>query len=141
MSATLILHIFSTFFLTGLIWVIQLIHYPAFRFVESSEFINFEKLHTHRISLVVIPLMFTELFSGIYLVFSKEAHLYLKYNFALVLLIWASTFFLSVPLHTKLSLGKNLDTINKLVTTNWPRTISWTLRSSIIIFLIYTGRI
>ena len=141
MSLALILHIFGTFFLTGLIWVIQLVHYPAFRFVEASQFISFEKLHTHRISLIVIPLMFTELLSGIYLVFSREAPLYLKYSFALVILIWASTFFLSVPLHTKLSLGKNLDTINKLIATNWPRTVLWTLRSSIIIFLIYKGRI
>ena len=81
MSLVLILHIFGTFFLTGLIWVIQLVHYPAFRFVESSAFINFERLHTQRISLIVIPLMFTELLSGVYLIFSKEASLYLKYSF------------------------------------------------------------
>lgn len=141
MSGVVILHIFSTFFLTGLIWVIQLVHYPSFRFIDSDNFIAFEKFHTSRISFIVMPLMFTELFSGFYLVFNNISPHLLKYNFTLVLIIWLSTFFLSVPLHSKLSEGKNIQVISKLTLTNWPRTILWSTRTIVILLLLLKGDI
>lgn len=39
----------TSIFLCGLIWVIQLVHYPSFHFVEDSRFIDFQAFHTQRI--------------------------------------------------------------------------------------------
>jgi hypothetical protein len=50
-------------------------------------------------------------------------------NFIGVILIWLSTFVLSVPCHSRLNLGFCQKTVFKLVATNWPRTIIWSLRS------------
>ena len=40
----------------------------------------------------------------------------------------ASTIFLSVPLHEKMANSPTADIGARLVRTNWPRTIAWTLR-------------
>jgi hypothetical protein len=54
-----------------------------------------------------------------------------------VVLVWASTFALSVPLHNQLTLeGYNLETIQQLVKTNWPRTILWSLKSIAMVLLL-----
>jgi hypothetical protein len=39
-----------------------------------------------------------------------------------------STIFLSVPLHEKMANSPSADIGARLVRTNWPRTIAWTLR-------------
>jgi hypothetical protein len=44
-----------------------------------------------------------------------------------------STLFLSVPLHEKMVSRPSADIGKKLVATNWPRTISWSLRGVVCI--------
>ena len=44
-----------------------------------------------------------------------------------------STLFLSVPLHEKMVKQPNAEIGKKLVATNWPRTISWSLRGVVCI--------
>lgn len=118
--------IFCCFFLTGLIWVIQLVHYPSFEFVDGA-FVDFHRFHSQRISWIVIPLMLVELASAMALAAENPSHYGL--NALGVALIWLSTFFLSVPIHNQLVDGKNQELIAQLVLSNWPRTVLWTLRS------------
>jgi hypothetical protein len=48
---------------------------------------------------------------------------------ALTVLIWACTFFVSVPLHGQLGAGGlDVNVIDQLVRTNWVRTLAWTGR-------------
>ncbi len=58
----------------------------------------------------------------------------------LSVLIWLATFILSVPCHRQLQKsGKDLSTINRLVATNWIRTILWSLlffRTGVTIFTL-----
>jgi hypothetical protein len=49
-------------------------------------------------------------------------------NAVLLAVALGSTLFLSVPLHAKMALAHNDETGRKLVVTNWPRTIAWTVR-------------
>lgn len=124
------LQVYTCFFLTGLIWTIQLVHYPGFAFVEDSTFVKFSQFHSKRISFIVVPVMLTELLSALMLWFRDgENHSFWLWNFVGVLLIWLATFTLSVPCHTLMSKGKDLQVIQRLVQTNWPRTLIWTLRS------------
>jgi hypothetical protein len=58
-------------------------------------------------------------------------------NLALVLATWLSTVVLSVPLHNGLSEVRDSALIARLVATNWPRTILWSLRS--ILFAVAAG--
>jgi hypothetical protein len=124
--------VFTAFFLTGLIWTIQLVHYPSFLWIDQSHFKQFEAFHSFRISLIVMPIMILELVTAFFLtsLFYKVPNTFwFNLNFLLVLLIWASTFLLSVPCHSVLNNGYSESIINKLVFTNWVRTILWSLRS------------
>ena len=143
MSSILIINIFSAFFATGLIWTIQLVHYPSMRFVSRDKFELFHSFHQLRISIIAMPLMAIELITTIILFMhniNNESSLIFKINLIIVTLIWFSTFFIQVPLHQKLSKGKKTSLIDKLVLTNWFRTVLWTLRSILIIFFLYLLR-
>lgn len=137
MNLTFLINIFSGFFLTGLIWVIQLVHYPTFRFIPDGEFKRFEKFHQMRIAVIASPLMLMELVSSVILCFSPDTLTYLFYwNLILVLFIWVSTFFIQIPCHLKLKKGKDFLQIKKLIQTNQIRTILWTIRSGLLIYIL-----
>lgn len=137
-NTLLFLHIFCCFFLTGLIWIIQLVHYPSFQWVDKNKTNSFINFHTKRISFIVIPIMLLELISGIFLLetFSNTKYLYFfSINLISLVAIWISTFVLSVPCHKKLIFYFEIKTIKRLVKTNWPRTLLWSLRS--ILFCLF----
>ena len=128
----LFIHVFVSLVLLGLIWTVQLVHYPSFHFVEESHFVSFEAHHTFSISLIVLPLMIVELVSAFIILFEQNNTL-LVLNFTAVILIWLATFTLSVPCHKILSKGKSTEAIDRLVKTNWIRTILWSLKTGFII--------
>ena len=139
MNSIVLINIISSFFAAGLIWVIQLVHYPSMKFVSENEFESFHSFHQKKISILAMPLMAIELITSIILLiqsFENDTSLIFKINFMIVVLIWFSTFFMQVPLHQKLSKGKNDVLIDKLVFTNWFRTVLWTLRSILMLFLL-----
>lgn len=125
------LETFSTFSLLGLIWTIQLVHYPSFRYVSNSKFTEFTTFHARSISFIVLPLMIIELVVAIGLSFLlQDSFSYIK--LALVLCIWGSTFALSVPRHNQLQKRRDEKVIESLILTNWPRTILWSVKSLLV---------
>lgn len=132
----------STLLLCGLIWTIQVVHYPSFHYVTPERFTHFEAFHQRRISLLVVPLMLVELTSAITLLgYRPEAlpGLWALFGVLLVGLIWGTTFTLQVPLHNQLSAGYDKKAITALVAGNWLRTIAWTLRALLVLWGI--GRV
>lgn len=131
-------HLFSTLAMVGVIWIIQVVHYPMFANVGRDNFAAYEQIHQTRISFVVIPFMLTELATAI-LLFSmaQTSNDRWLYGIALGLLgvVWASTFFLQVPQHAVLSAGYDEKAIRFLVLSNWIRTIAWTARGFIVTYL------
>ena len=130
-------HLLTCLLLTGLIWTVQLVHYPAFRFIDKERFTEYAKFHQFRISLFVVPLMLIELTSGALLAFSNFT-LENGINITILAVIWAVTVFISMPCHKKLQEGHNEWVIDRLVLTNWIRTVGWTLRSAALIAVILT---
>lgn len=126
-----IIHFVSTVFMTGVIWIIQVIHYPTFHFISKDLYFQFQDFHVKRITPIVAPLMLIELGTGIILFFQND-HWIWKWNLILLSLIWLSTFTLSVPLHGKLGIQNSEQLKRKLVLTNWPRTLAWTVRTALI---------
>lgn len=119
--------------LVGVIWVIQLVHYPSFHFVDPQEFRGFHDHHTSSISFIVMPLMVLELALGAYLAFNDRIYLG---PFIIVVLIWMSTFFIQVPLHNALASAKDEVNITQLVRTNWIRTLLWTVKGIWLVVLL-----
>ncbi len=133
----LLIHFFVSSAMMGLIWLVQLVHYPAFRFIEGREYVSFALFHTTQITWVVAPLMIVELFSAFLMSFDSTLSLWVKVLSLLCLVaIWLSTVFFQIPQHGVLALGKNIEAIEKLVSMNWIRTIAWTLKSFVLGFEI-----
>lgn len=116
----LLIELLITFGLVILIWIIQLLHYPSFRFIEAARFSTFAQFHSQRISIIVMPLMLLELGIGLYL---RD-----PISLSITGLIWLSTFTLQVPCHNKLQAGIDHKAIEKLITSNWIRTILWSAK-------------
>ncbi len=129
----LLAEIIVTAILTGLIWTIQLVHYPAFHYVENDRYVDFANFHTKGITIIVMPLMFLELGISIYRALNLDFINVVLLIF--VILIWLSTFLFSVPAHNILAGGKDEKVIERLVITNWIRTMLWTLRLFVLSFL------
>lgn len=137
-NTCLYVSLYSCIALVGLIWVIQIVHYPSFHFIDKSQFASFESFHGLRISIVVIPLMLLELGSSVAILFNTASDQFplMLLAMALLLAIWLITFLVSSPIHGELMLGYNKELIDKLVSTNWWRTGLWTVRSLILIYIV-----
>ncbi len=126
-----LLHTGATFFLVGLIWTIQVVHYPMFNRVGLEAFVQYAAEHNWRISLIVVPVMLAEAGLTALLFLSRPAQIsWQSALIGLVLLgiVWGTTFFLSVPQHNVLAQGFDPTAYRRLVTTNWLRTLAWTAR-------------
>jgi hypothetical protein len=64
-------HIASTLFLTGVIWVIQLVQYPFFSYINPASFIKYHDDYRFWITPIVAPPMIVELLTSILLVFTR----------------------------------------------------------------------
>lgn len=131
----LLLNLALTGYMTGLIWFVQIVHYPLFKEVAKlGPFAQYSRIHSALTTVVVGPVMVAELAVAVALTLSAAS----KLNFillGLVLGIWAVTFFLSVPNHTLLADGFDETAWLNLVQTNWLRTLAWTVRLGLLIYL------
>ncbi len=134
-----ILHAASTFAMTGLIWIVQLVVYPSFGRMEEDAFPIFHLQYTQRISLVVAPLMLTEMGTliGMLVKYAGDPGFHLLIgSFLILTCIWLSTAFLQVPCHRMLADRYMPYVHRKLVLTNWIRTLGWSVRSLLLIYLM-----
>lgn len=120
-----------SFYMLGVIWIIQLLQYPQFCDFHESVFPRIHEKHTAAMGLLVGFPMICELLTAIWLVYYQSTP-GLQLNLALVLLLWLLTFTVSVPLHSKLTQGFNSTAAQKLTTTNWLRTLLWTFKAVVI---------
>jgi hypothetical protein len=130
MEMPLVINLVSSFMLCGVIWLVQLVHYPFFHRAERDRFPEHMGFHKLRISVIVMPLMVAELATSLWLSLSAADFILLhRAGLGIVILIWLATFFVSVPLHEKISAEYDEATIQKLVATNLVRTVLWTLKA------------
>ena len=138
-SLILSLHCASTLALLGLIWFVQVVHYPLFSLVGREHFVEYERLHQMRTTWVVAPLMSIEALTASLILVSNltsPERTLAWFGWILLLLIWLSTAFLQVPLHRRLAAGYDSRTATRLVRSNWVRTIAWTVRGVVALMLM-----
>ena len=122
-------HLIFTSIMTGVIWVIQIVHYPSFHFIEKELYTAFQKFHMNKISIIVIPIMLAELITGIMLFLDKSSKSpFLIISIIILVLIWLITGVFFTKAHNELITGYQELVVNQLVVMNWIRTLLWTLR-------------
>ena len=135
-----LLQITSTLFLTGVIWIIQIVQYPFFSYVGAENFTKYHDEYRFWVTPIVAPAMCIEFVTSVFLLVYRPENVgapFLWFGLMLTLAIWASTFFLQIPLHEKLAAGFDAEAHKMLIGTNWIRTAAWSLRSLLMLYLIW----
>lgn len=132
------LHAASTLIMVGVIWVIQLVHYPLFELVGRENFVAYERSHTVRIGIIVMPTMIIEAATTLLLLalFNGAGSRLAWIGAMLLAIIWGSTALLQVPCHERLAVRFDEAAWQRLVRTNWIRTIAWSARGLVSIAIL-----
>jgi hypothetical protein len=135
MTALLVAQAAATLALAGLVWFVQVVHYPLFARVGESSFVPYEREHTRRTTWVVAPLMLVEAIAVVGLVV-LDPGVATAVGALLLAGIWASTFLVQVPCHRVLERGWDAPAHRRLVRGNWVRTGLWTARGALAVALL-----
>ncbi len=138
MSFVFLVHFGATWALVGLIWFVQVVHYPLFGHVGRDAFAPYEEQHTRRTGWVVGVLMPLEAITALWLVVRPPPEVgtaWFLLGLALVGALWLTTLVVHVPLHRQLSRGFDTYLGNRLVRTNWIRTILWSARGVLLLIV------
>jgi hypothetical protein len=136
LSLLLTLHAAATWGMVGVIWLVQLLVYPAMREVPAERWIPWHLQNCQRISYVVGPLMLGEVFTalGLWLQGLSGAMFYI--SLALLAVNWLSTLVIQIPLHGICEGVHSPTAIRRLITTNWIRTLAWSARGALVGVLV-----
>lgn len=137
----LLLHCAVTWYMTGVIWLVQWVHYPLFNRVDTDKFRQFIRDHANWITWVVLPPMLIELSTALALLWLQPPGIpfwMLLTGAFLVVLIWISTFAIQVPQHNRLQQGFDPAAYTRLVQSNWLRTVAWSVRACLVTGILYS---
>ncbi len=133
----LIVHAAATWFMTGLIWFVQRVHYPLMDGVAEARFVDYERRHMRTTMPVVALAMLIEAVTAVALVIERPGAGWLWVNLALLVLTWVSTATLQMPAHRRLGGGFDAATHRRLVVSNWGRTAAWSLRAVLVALIVH----
>ena len=128
-----------TWIMIGIMWFSQVVHYPLYKKIKEG-FVEYERSHIRRAALFIGPLMLTEAITAIFLIGIVPEGILTTLagvNLILLVLIWLSTFLFQVTLHQKLSIRFSPRVLRNLITSNWIRTVLWTFKGIVTIYMIY----
>jgi len=135
----LLAHVAATWTMVGLIWFVQIVHYPLFAQVGANFFPEYETAHNRLTTWVVGPPMLVESVTALVLLLYKPESIppgQVWLGIVLLLVIWLSTALLQVPQHEILTRGFVADAHRFLVTSNWIRTVAWTIRGVLVLMML-----
>ncbi len=123
--------------MAGLIWFVQVVHYPLFGAVAPEAFPAYHREHMRLTTLVVGPLMLAEACAAVAILAMRLASPPLAWaGVVLLVVVWGATMFLSVPGHNDLAQGFGATGHATLVGTNWIRTVAWTARAAVSLAMV-----
>ena len=131
LAATVAVHAAATMAMVGLIWTVQVVHYPLFESVGAEAYPNYQSRHIDRIGAVlVVPWGLEGLSIVALLVLARErtmrvlavAGAALMGLILLVTMIWAA------PVHGELLDGFDPEQHDTLMASNLVRTLLWSAR-------------
>ena len=138
MNYFLLAHLAATLYMVGVVWFVQVVHYPLFSRVGPEKFSLYSEAHSRLTTYVVGPPMLTEAATALLLVFRRPEGVPLAaalIGLALVIVVWLSTALLQVPRHTTLGSGFDRRAWSGLVLSNWVRTVAWSARGGLVLWM------
>jgi hypothetical protein len=138
-TTMLIANAVATLFMVGLIWMVQIVHYPLLAVVSTDRASDVAHEHQRRTGLVVGAPMLVEGVTTLGLLWFRPEDVtwWLPWlNGVFLAVALGCTVLLSVPLHEKMANQPNDTVGRRLVITNWPRTIAWSARGILCVVMI-----
>ncbi|MEE8603562.1 hypothetical protein [Euzebya tangerina] len=138
MKPVVLANVASSVFMAGMIWTIQVVHYPLFEQVGEGTFVAYMAEHQRRISLVILLPWAVEGLSSLALVADPPdgvGRVLPLAGLAAAGVAVLATVGLAVPEHGRLSDGIDLEAIRRLVSTNWVRTAAWSAHAGIALWI------
>ena len=138
-SLVLVAQFAATWTMVGIIWFVQVVHYPLFSRVDGPGSGSYAVENQRRTSWVVGPPMAVEGVTALWLAVSPPdgvGRALPLVGLGLLALVLGSTVLLQVPQHAALANGHDGSRTARLVRTNWIRTIGWSVRSIIAVVML-----
>ena len=108
------------------LWLVQVIIYPSFKEISKESILHWHKAYQFKISIIMGPVMLFQFYVITFDVINSVSQVSII-RFLLLIASWLLTIMVSVPLHRKIERNEDLEnSINKLIQTNVPRTLTWT---------------
>lgn len=133
---SLILSLLFCAFMCGIVWFLQIVHYPLMKQISKKKFQIYSQQHQLKTLYVVAPVMILEGLTAIWLLFAFPTW----WSFLALLLVggaWASTFGQQMPQHRILINGYDFKALEKLMQTNWIRVGCWSARSLLLAVMLF----
>ncbi|MGE0197840.1 MAG: hypothetical protein AB7N99_03775 [Simkaniaceae bacterium] len=134
-----LIQLLVTWVMAGMMWFAQVVHYPLYKKIKEG-FVEYERSHIKRAALLIGPLMLVEAITAIILLgmtpSGRLSSLALA-NLILLALIWIFTFLFQVTQHQKLSVQFSQKSLQGLITSNWIRTLLWTVKGCVMATMTY----
>jgi len=131
----LVAHAGATWFMAGLIWFVQVVHYAMFDRVGPDGYARYQADHMRLTTRVVGPAMLLEAGTAVALLVVRPAALQgwsAWAGLAVVGVIWVSTAAGQVPAHRVLCGGYDAAAHRRLLRGNWVRTAAWSARAVLV---------
>ena len=125
---TLLIHAAAAWFMAGVIWIMQFVHYPS---LDQAAPAVFER-NARLTAFVIVPVMLAEMATALMISNSFLAQI----GVVLLAVAWCSTLLVQYPLHRRLSRRFAPDDYARLLRTNWIRVAAWSARGVIALMLL-----
>lgn len=135
----LVANLAATLVMVGVIWFVQIVHYPLLAIVPMDAASSTALIHQRRTAYVVGLPMAVEGVSTLALLGAvpDEVWWWMPWLGGVLLAVaLGSTVLLSVPRHAQMAQNPTPEIGRSLVCTNWPRTIAWSLRGVLGIIML-----
>ena len=142
MVTLLLVHVAATLFMVGVIWFVQVVHYPLLGERPPQDFARFQARNVRLTTLVVAPAMLVEATTALALVVLPGSPMPRSLGLlglVLLVVVWTSTALLQVPCHRILERGLDTSAHRRLVRSSWLRTLGWTARGILVLVILGDG--
>ncbi len=138
MEGLLIANAAATFFMLGVAWFVDIVHYPLFASVGEDGFRGYHRLHSERTTWVVLPPMTVELLTSLALPFDAPggATGLAVAGAVLAVATWALTGLGAVPAHRALGAGISDARLRRLRRADLVRALTWTAHAVVVVALL-----
>ncbi len=143
MYVVLLLSASAAWAMIGLIWLIQVVHYPMLALYSEALPAAAASDHARRITPVVGPLMAVEGLTALVLMVKQPDGVPWQLTWLAAALLGVAlvcTAAFSVPQHSRLAAGHDPIAAARLIQTNWYRTAAWSSRGVVLLIALALAR-